>query len=447
MSTRSALTLFVIVTVLLAAAGAVADGLSTAVVVAFTLAVPSVLACVRLDRKEQLQLPAIFLVAVSLRWLACSGINYFIYPTHPVLFAPDEMQYDLSGWLYALYLKGRIPHPWAGGAVTGIIRLTGACYYLFGRNIMVPKLFVGVVGAWSSVLTALIARQAFSSQVARRAGWLAALFPSLILWSSVLMKDTNTLLSGQVAMLAFLRLRDRFSVGSALLFVLALGEIGLERPYEIIFVALTVAASFTVRGGRMFRNLALFVFLSVALFLLIRSTGANTVFGENDASMVDRLISVRAGYANSQVGSAIHSDLVDTSTPRGLLLWLPIGLVYFFFAPLPFTGTSIISLATTPEMLLFYALVPSLLRALKRELGERRRAFMPLFFYLIVSSLGWSVVISNVGTIYRYRAQVMFVVLILIAADQVRRRQLASQPAPALMPALARARAAARTGT
>jgi hypothetical protein len=41
---------------------------------------------------------------------------------------------------------------------------------------------------------------------------------------------------------------------------------------------------------------------------------------------------------------------------------------------------------------------------------------------MMISSVGWSIAVTNVGTIYRHRAQILFVPLILIASDQVRRR-------------------------
>ncbi len=433
MKLRTAIALWLVTTILLAACGLLCAGLALAVAIGTILVAPSAAILVRLDRRRGLELAQIFLAAVSLRWAVSSLVNFAVYPSRPVLFAPDEFAYDYSGQLYALFLDGRIPNPWNGGglAITGVIRMAGSCYWLFGHDIMIPKLVIGVEGGFTAVLAALIAARAFPTSVARRAGYLAAVFPSLVLWSSLLIKDTSSLLGVEIALLSFLHLRERMSLGALLGFALGLIAIAFERPYEIIFIALAVTASFTLRGERRFgRNLILFVALSAALLFVIRSTGAVTqALGENSNSVVDRLAVVRAGYSQVGVGSAVNTQLVDTSSPVGLLLWMPIGLIYFFLAPFPFTGTSIISLATSPEMILLYALLPSVWRSLKVELKQRKRPFMILFFYLLLSSIGWSTAITNVGTIYRYRAQVLFVVLILIAADQVRRRERA-RPAP-----------------
>ncbi|HZS38710.1 MAG TPA: hypothetical protein VFF06_17885 [Polyangia bacterium] len=424
MTTRNALALWLTLCVLLGASSLVLDGLGLALMAGIAVAAPSLWLCSRLDRPG-LSLMAIFLVALALRWGVCAGINYLVYETRPGLFAPDEIRYDYSGWMYCLYLEGKIPHPWDGGAVTGVIRLTGVSYYLLGHNVMVPKMIIGVLGAWSAALTALMAARLFPAAVARRAGWLAAVFPSLVLWSSVLMKDTTSLVGAQLALLGFLMISERFSLPALVLLFLGVGVISYERPYEIIFVALAVSAGLLVQGDRrLLRNSALLVALSMALFLVIKRSGGDTAaLGEGGGSIVDRVAILRAGYASANVGSAVNTQIVDTSSAGGLLLWIPIGLVYFFLAPFPFTGGSIISLATSPEMLLLYWMVPSAWRGLRAALKRRTRGFMALFFYLLISSVGWSIAITNVGTIYRYRAQILFVPLMLIAADQVRRRE------------------------
>src|SRR5581483_11351516 len=236
MTTRNALALWLTLCVLLGASSLVLDGLGLALMAGIAVAAPSLWLCSRLDRPG-LSLMAIFLVALALRWGVCAGINYLVYETRPGLFAPDEIRYDYSGWMYCLYLEGKIPHPWDGGAVTGVIRLTGVSYYLLGHNVMVPKMIIGVLGAWSAALTALMAARLFPAAVARRAGWLAAVFPSLVLWSSVLMKDTTSLVGAQLALLGFLMISERFSLPALVLLFLGVGVISYERPYEIIFVA------------------------------------------------------------------------------------------------------------------------------------------------------------------------------------------------------------------
>ena len=104
---------------------------------------------------------------------------------------------------------------------------------------------------------------------------------------------------------------------------------------------------------------------------------------------------MREGYAVG-TGSAVNVNLVDTSTAAGLLMWVPVGLFYFYLAPIPFTGGSMASLATSPEMLVIYFLVPSIVRGLRTSLRDRFRTTMPLLVFVLASSVGWSMVVTMV---------------------------------------------------
>jgi len=160
---------------------------------------------------------------------------------------------------------------------------------------------------------------------------------------------------------------------------------------------------------------------TVVLFVAQQSDATSAIFGGNQTAL-DRFNELREAY--SDAGSVVRTNLVDTSTPLGLLLWLPIGLAYFFFAPLPFSGSSAISLAATPEMLVWYWLLPSAARGFRiARRNNQLRALSPLLLYAMVSAIGWSIVITNVGSMFRYRGQILFFAIILIAIDQVTRRE------------------------
>jgi 4-amino-4-deoxy-L-arabinose transferase-like glycosyltransferase len=425
MNTRTAIALWVGVSLFLVIIGVGTNaGLLAALAMGVPLVVISLVLCLYFNQKLDADLPAIFLVAVAVRWLASTGIHLLIYDTRPALFGPDEYVYDISAQWYALYMKGLAPHPFGGETPGFILMWTGAIYYVFGHAPLAPKFFNAILGGWTAVCTALIAGYAYSSQVARRAGFLAALFPSLVLWSAILMKDTDTLLSAQIALLSFLSLRHKLNPIALATFGAALVVMGLDRPYEIMFVAAAVGASLLlVRGGSFVRQLVMVAALAALLLVIIQRSGAHEMFvAENEQSLIERVSKVRSGYAEG-TGSAINISLVDTSSLGGLILWIPIGLVYFFLAPFPFTGGSVIALATSPEMLVCYAYLPYLVRGLREAVTRRVPDFTPILLYLFVSSVGWSVVVGNVGTIYRYRAQILFVLLILVAAELVKRKE------------------------
>jgi hypothetical protein len=370
-----------------------------------------------------------FLVALIARWLVCVLVQYFVYDPATLgragLFAPDELQYDYEARLYAQYLAGLGPNPFFGdGPRTGVAQFAARVYVVFGPSLITCKLFMCLLGAWTAVFVALLGAEV-SPQVGRRAGLFAALFPSLVLWTSLLLKDGFALFGALLVLSVVALVRaGRVSLVWLALVPAGLGTIAASRPYEMAFVVAALVGGVIMarqRSGGFVRNLAFFVILSLLVTVIMQRFFSQPLDIVEDESPLARVASIRAGMAQG-AGSAVRHDIVDVRTPAGLVLWIPIGLFYFFFAPLPFSGGTVISLATSPEMLYWYWLLPSVVRGLRRGITLRWDVIVPLLLYAIVSSIGWSILVTNVGTIYRFRAQMLFVPLLFAAIDHAARR-------------------------
>ena len=402
------------------------EGLSMGVIVG----TPLVLASVVLLRSLEGRMPAnrrpglvgIFVTAVILRWIVATGVHLLIYQDRPGLFAPDETYYEWVGEYGAAYLAGRVP-PFTA-STPGISWVMAACYLVFGKGPLLPKLLNGIAGGWCAVLTALIALEMYAAPVARRAGFLVALLPSLVLWGSLNTKDNAALLGAELTLYAFMRLRESFRPTLLLPFAFGCLCILTNRSYEMLFVAFSMAVSMLFLDRRhLLRNLAFGGFVTAIVVVLLVRQEDSVLALASDESTIERVLELRVGYAGDQ-GSAVNLDLVDTSTTAGLVAWLPFGLAYFFLAPIPFVGTSAISLSTSPEMIVWYLALPSLFRGVVRYVRRGNlRIATPVIVYVLASSIGWSMAVTNVGSLYRYRAQVLFLPLIFIAADMVRRQE------------------------
>jgi hypothetical protein len=425
---RTATMTWALVSVILLVLGVAFDmGLAVAPVLCVPLVIASIQLCHSLDRDEALGLRSTLLIAFTVRCIAAAVIEFIVYRgDNRGLFAPDELGYDaIASYLARNVTGNELPLPGTESIpAPGLVWMITGCYYLLGHHPIVPKFINCLLGSWSVVLTVLLAARLFPATAARRAGLVAAIFPSLVLWSSLLVKDGWTLLGAQITLLAFVGLVTNVKSVHLAIFALGLGLIAVNRPYEVVFVGFAITASLPfVRstGSHPAKKILFLAALSVIFFLVSARAGAGSQL-IGDETLLERINSIRDAYTVG-ANSAIDLSLVDTSTPLGLLLWVPIGLFYFFFAPFPFTGTSSLSLFTSPEMIWWYLALPSLYRGGRALLRSRSPATWPILFYVATASIGWSIAVTNVGTIYRYRAQVMFLPLVLIAADQVRRRQ------------------------
>ncbi|MGC4094729.1 MAG: glycosyltransferase family 39 protein [Polyangiaceae bacterium] len=395
------------------------------VLVAAPLALASILVCRRLDPERDLRLTELFLIAVSVRWLAATVIQYLIYPSRPYLFAVDEGGYAAWGVELSRHLSSPLPNATFSLKQPGIIWLTGLCYYLVGPVILLPKLINGIFGAWAAVFTARIAAHATSDEASRRAGLMAALFPSLVLWGSVLLKDMHTLLGALMCLFGATRLLERGQARNLVLIAAGLGLVISNRAYQGLFVAVGMLAAYFAKRNPSKGKLRSWIMTAVLLSVLVGMLSG--VFSEwitpagDQEGLSERVNVIRRGYTDAD--SALDVTGYDTSTPLGMLAWLPIGVAAMYLAPIPFTGSSTISSATTPEMLIWYMLLPAIIRGLGTAYrsGALRRIAGPVA-YVVVASVGWATVITNVGSLYRYRAQTLVFLLILLAIDQVRRK-------------------------
>jgi hypothetical protein len=304
------------------------------------------------------------------------------------------------------------------------VLLATGCYLVFGSSVMVPKLLYGVMGAWTTTLCAIIAHHV-DPAIARRAGYLNALLPSLVLWEVLLLKDGLTLLGTVLAFACFLKLRDRFRVSLLVPMVLAVVLVGVTRPYEVLFLAAACGSSLIIRdGSRRFLQRAALLSLVAVLAVVVLRRFWNAPLDFDGESLVDQIMRTRAGLA-AGTGSAVPHEMVDVRSASGMLMWAPIGMFYFFMAPIPFTGGSAIAFATSPEMLLWYAALPAIWKGMRQAIRERARQTVPLVVFLFISAISWSMLVTNVGTLYRFRGQVVFVALMFLAM-----RWSARRPAP-----------------
>jgi hypothetical protein len=100
-----------------------------------------------------------------------------------------------------------------------------------------------------------------------------------------------------------------------------------------------------------------------------------------------------------------------------------VGLAYLLFAPFPWAVHNIRQALTVPETLVWYALMPALLRGLLFTIRTRFRPALPILVFAASLTCAYAVFQGNVGTAYRQRTQVTMFYFILMAAGLVEKRR------------------------
>lgn len=369
----------------------------------------------------------IFWVALGVRLLlgvliAVTGMSDF--------FAPDRWGYETIGRMVAAH--------WAGGgfassAVTEDAGLyhyyNGAFYFALGDFApWIVRSLNAAVGAAAVPLVYEIAVSVYGRIAALRAAWFVALFPSMVLWSALNIRDAWAGFAILVIVLAALRLREKISGRTVVILVAGLALLGGLRGYMFLLVAGAVVLSYVAAlRGSLVRNYLAGVIVALAFLYLYNSLE----FGKQmvETASFETLNSQRQGMT-ADAASAYYGD-VDISTPGKAFAFLPIGMSFFLFAPFPWMLRNFRQLITLPEMVVWWYLafryvIPGIREGLRVRTGHTTT----ICSVALLSIMAYGLVEGNVGTAYRHRAQVLPLLLILAAGGWAAARKPVASSKP-----------------
>jgi len=378
----------------------------------------------------------IFVAALVLRWIVGSIIYYKGWQA---FFGADAETYDAFGNALCQSWRGLIdPNaPWLVNYTNtqrsgfGMFYFVAAVYWVVGQNPLVIQFINCALGASLCVVAYKIAMMIYPGQrVARTAAVFTAFSPSLILWSSQMLKDGPIALFLALCTLFTLKLRDRFTGKDFLLLLGSLFCLFALRNYAAYIIFIAMAGTFVLTAKRFtpIRILqgALLVLL-IGLALSYFAGGHVQQFAES-ALDLKRIQNARVWGARAS-SSGFGAD-VDISDPQAALGFLPVGVIYVLLAPFPWMMGNLRQLITLPEMLAWWLLLPIMLKGYWFAIRHRLRASFPIIVFSIGLTLAYALYQSNVGTAYRHRAQLFlfFFIFISIGRELKRTPREANQP-------------------
>jgi len=331
--------------------------------------------------------------------------------------APDEETYALHGGEIALYWTGAtLVRPWrlATHEPHAYFYMNGVSALLFGQSTLPLKLLNALAGTLTCRYFYLIARELFGIAVAQRATLYAAFFPSLVLWSTLNIRDVWVILLIAFISWKSLQVVRGYSHGALLAVVAATYLLAQFRDYLFYVVALPPVMAFLIgRRGHLGRNLVLASLGGLGVVVLMQ-TGA---FGPRAVSRfsLETMSQVREDMAT---GGSAFEGRVDISTPAKAVAFLPKGLAFFFFSPFPWQITSLLKLFSLPEMVLIYFLTPAVVRGVGFTVRHRLREALQVLLLTALMTVAYALGEGNVGTLYRHRAQTVAFYLIFAAVGR-----------------------------
>ncbi len=361
----------------------------------------------------------------ALSFLLRVGVAIVINHHGLAAFLGDE---DSSGW----YAGWGIAQAWKGDpqfvgfphdlmqalrhSNQGYGYFAGILFYLIGSPSRVSLAFLSAfAGAITTILVYRISLRLFGWEAAEKAGVLAAVFPSLVVWSGQTLKEPFVILFECAVVYAVLVLRTRAS--SRMLFLLCASLFCL---YTMRFYAafLSAAAALVVllwkpesRGAR--TQLMAGVVLSAAVLGLFMSGLWRT---ETERLNQFNLSWIQSFRTNVATGPGTATGILlpyDVSSPLGVLASFPLSFLAFMLSPFPWQaleGSARLKFAMV-DVAVWWWLIPKIAVGLRDAWRTHRAAIGQLMLFILPLTIFYALTFGNGGLAFRQRAQILVLLL------------------------------------
>ncbi len=301
------------------------------------------------------------------------------------------------------------PYPWA---LAGVYQWTGAHLFVgISINVLLGTVLIRGV--------ALCANTLWSGRAGNLAAWAAALFPTFILYSAVLIRDISIMTLTVGLMWATLRIwgptvkMPVVAIGVWILAVVSLPQLQLGFTLIVPAVVLMLAV-IKLPFGQKPRGSVLIVLIAVAWILLqffsmYAPDGLSISTGGVTGNHED-FEDVAQSQEARQGGRTSYPDELTVEGPMdALLLFFP-RLLAFMFLPMPWNIRAFIDVIGVIDSLLYVVLTGLVLWSMK-DIKRPKIAFIVMVASLIL--LIYSMGVSNMGTAVRHRAKAAVLLIAL----------------------------------
>lgn len=336
----------------------------------------------------------------------------------------DALYYELIGKI--------ISDTWHEGSSISIYKYNfgyqywnGIVYYIAGFKPALVCVLNSIVSVCIAFNLYFITLKLSGSPAARISFVLAAYFPSAILWSSLNLKDSLIIFLITLIVRLNFELMEKFKPGKVLFIALLLMALVSLRFYIGILLAICISVSYIFSASRLLwwqrTAYTLVIFLIAGTVLLQMGYG----FMGTDYLFSQSIETIGEQHQKGAYGDAAFAEDVSFDSYATALKYLPVGIFYFLFAPLPWQAMGPIRIITVPEMFFLYFSYGYLIMGVRHLLQTQRRASLFLLFIVVTFGLIYSLGSSNIGGIYRVRLQIIMLVFVFISVGMQRSWALA----------------------
>lgn len=305
-----------------------------------------------------------------------------------------------------------------------------ACVGTSQIGIQLINCFAGLIGAISLArLSALI----WNQKVADKVILFLLLFPTLILYSAVTLRESLIFMFFSVGLLNyFLATQTRSTVRfvGAILLLVAAGALHSGMLFAIVGLVAAFVFSSRAKGRGKFIDLltraSISLLVLAGLYVYAGSIELNK-FGELGNIDTEAVASIVASRAQ---GGAAYLTNLTISSPVDIVWQMPIRMFYFIFSPMPWDIRSLSHLFGLVDVVFWIYLAIIIVRNRKMILANKRALTLLMVFATLTVAFSFGT--SNFGTAMRHRAKFVPVLFVIAGPALLARRERRAGALPPL---------------
>lgn len=215
----------------------------------------------------------------------------------------------------------------------------------------------------------------------------------------------------------------QFQISKLIAITLALLPLVTMRFYMGILLGVVITVVFAISASKFKWDRRLLYALLVLLVVGITLSQMGYGFLGKDYLSDQNLETIQKQHNAGATGDSAYSKEVEFTSFIDMLKYLPVGLFYFFFGPLPWQPGGGLKIMSLPEMfglyILYLFVTPGIVSLWRYRRGEC------LFLMILISSITLIYALggSNMGGIYRIRFQMLSLLFLLISHGMVGQKQ------------------------
>ena len=366
-------------------------------------------------------------VAAKILWVAFAvraGLalcHHYIFPLPDS--GSDAKRFDWIAWEWAQGGFGEVWVSFPGPDPYLISWIIALFYAVLERSSLMAQSFSVFLGTGTVFLGWLLIRELWGTRVATRASWILVFFPSLALYSSVVLRGAYICFFLLIGLLGAVRWSRSRSIRSLIL--ATFGFVGATFFHGAMIVGLLTfgfvvvwrSTKHTVSSLRR-RRVPVYAIMTTLLAwvliggFLIDAFSFPYIGNFSNASNMETLVSRVQGYTRLEDGAAYPWWTVPNS-PIELIYKTPIRIIYFLFSPLPWDVKKSSHFIGLLDGFCYMILIISMWRNRKVIWTDPAARLLLIILAAYIFVFGFTV--GNFGTGTRHRAKFVVMVIALVA--------------------------------